>query len=65
MSNDERKERPRGPVPRPELKPGEIPPERWSIEAPTDGEWWDRPEPIYPGEPGHPATKKEPEPDEG
>ena len=39
---------------RPELRPGEVPPERWSIERVFDSsEYLDGPPPRYPGDPGY------------
>jgi len=39
---------------RPPLREGEIPPERWVIERPSDSsDYLDGPPPRYPGEPGY------------
>ena len=39
---------------RPELRPGEVPPERWSIERVFDSsEYLDGEPPLYPGDPGY------------
>lgn len=56
MTNDEPKRRP-------ELRPGEVPPERWSIERPFDSaEYLDGPPPRYSHEAGRQGGQDESEP---